>query len=296
MEQFVAFSPKDIDECDKIITDIITKIVSENDKLKNNRHFSKMLLNEAILTGRALFDQNQNSDFEILYREKKFGNSGDLPPLEILTDNGTAKIAGKIDRIDQYEDYVRIIDYKSGKISSNASEIFQDIYSGNNLQLLLYMKAVQNGLNKKPFASLYFPINNDFQTLKRPRFCMQGLVSDELKAVLAADKKLNFDNLKSEALPVSIKSVSGQGLEVGNSSSVLSAEEFENTLNYSVSLTKNAIEEISSGYFEPSPCEGSCKWCDYKGVCCQPYENERDFSNIEIKKNIIARLGQNEKE
>ena len=296
MEQFVAFSPKDIDECDKIITDIITKIVSENDKLKNNRHFSKMLLNEAILTGRALFDQNQNSDFEILYREKKFGNSGDLPPLEILTDNGTAKIAGKIDRIDQYEDYVRIIDYKSGKISSNASEIFQDIYSGNNLQLLLYMKAVQNGLNKKPFASLYFPINNDFQTLKHPRFCMQGLVSDELKAVLAADKKLNFDNLKSEALPVSIKSVSGQGLEVGNSSSVLSAEEFENTLNYSVSLTKNAIEEISSGYFEPSPCEGSCKWCDYKGVCCQPYENERDFSNIEIKKNIIARLGQNEKE
>lgn len=296
MEKFAQSRPRDIEDCDKIITDIINDIISQNDKLKNNTHFCKMLIHEAIITARAVFDQNQNSDFEIIYTEKKFGNGEDLPSLEISTDFGTAKIAGKIDRIDQYGDYVRIIDYKSGKINSSVPDILKDIYSGNNLQLLLYMKAVQNGLNKKPFASLYFPINADFQVLKRPRFCMQGLVSDELKTILAADKKLSNNNLKSECLPVNLKTSSTHDLTVSSSSSVLSSEEFENTLAYSVSLTKNAIEEISSGYFEPSPCEGSCKWCDYKGVCGHPYENERNFTNIEIKKDIIARLGQNGKE
>jgi hypothetical protein len=56
-------------------------------------------------------------------------------------------------------------------------------------------------------------------------------------------------------------------------------------------LTKNAIEEISSGYFEPSPSAGACNWCEYKGVCCRPYENEREFQNMDIKKNTIAKLG-----
>ena len=290
MEKFVGYNPKDFDECDKIITDITFQIISENEKLKSNQHFSNMLLNEAINTGRAVFDQNQNSDFEVIFTEKKFGSGENLPALEIPTVNGIINIAGKIDRIDAFEDYVRIIDYKSGKIKTSMSEIIQDIYSGKNLQLMLYMKAVQNALNKKPFASLYFPINNDFAIEKKPRYEMQGLISDDINAILAADKRLSIDNPKSDVLPVNLK-VNEQGIEVKNGTSVLSEHEFESTLNYSKILTKNAIEEISSGYFEPSPSAGACNWCEYKGVCCRPYENEREFQNMDIKKNTIAKLG-----
>lgn len=288
LEKFAAYDPKTIEECDQITIKITDQIISENIKLQKNPHFSRLLKKEAINTTRAVFEQNQNSDFKTLYTEKKFGKGEEMPPLVIQTDTMTAYIGGKVDRIDQYEDYIKIIDYKSGKIKSAP----KDIYAGINLQLMLYMKACSQALRKKPFASLYFPINNDFMSENsNSRYRNIGLVATEPKALLAADKTLN-QTQKSEVLPIAVKTITPDGVVVASRQNcALDFEDFENILEYSVNLTKTAIDELASGYFEPHPYEDVCDWCDYRGICCKPYQNQREFKQLNITNQTIASLG-----
>ncbi|HEY8423709.1 MAG TPA: PD-(D/E)XK nuclease family protein [Clostridia bacterium] len=290
LEKFAAFKPADLEECERITVQILDQIISENIKLQKNPHFAEFLKKEAINTTKAVFEQNQKSDFETLYTEKKFGKGEELPPLPIETRYGTIYIGGKIDRIDVYKDYIKIIDYKSGGIKSSPKEI----YCGVNLQLMLYMKACCQGLGKKPFASLYFPINNDFINEDKIRYRNIGLVAEEAEILLAADKTL-LKAQKSDVLPVKVKSITTEYVELDSrQNSVLTSEEFENVLRYTEELTKNAVEEIFDGYFSPCPLERVCDWCDYRGICCRPYQNTRAFDQIKITYKTLAKLGKRE--
>ena len=289
LEKFAQYDPKNIEECEQITIQITDQIISENIKLQKNPHFANLLKNEAISATRAVFEQNQKSDFKTIFTEKKFGKGEDLPPLTIQTDTMTAYIGGKIDRIDQYQDYIKIIDYKSGKVKSSAEEL----YAGINLQIMLYMKACSQALGKKPFASLYFPINNDFMDEKKhSRYRNIGLVACEPEALLAADKTL-YQTKKSNVLPIAVKTITPDAVvAAARQSCALELDEFENILEYSVNLTKTAIDELASGYFEPHPYEDVCNWCDYRGICCEPYQNQREFDQLDITNKTIASLGQ----
>ncbi|HEY8443888.1 MAG TPA: PD-(D/E)XK nuclease family protein [Clostridia bacterium] len=295
LEKFVAFKPASIDECDKITIDIVDEIISQNIKLQKNPHFAEFLKKEAVNTARAVFEQNQNSDFVVLYTEKKFGKGEELPPFEIDLGGRKVYIGGKVDRIDHYDGYIKIIDYKSGKINYNP----KDIYSGANLQLMLYMKACCQGLGKKPFASLYFPINNDFLDENQKRYRNIGVITGEPKLVFAADKALTQaaslnKALESEILPIKVKALTKDDIEIKEQDNVLTGEEFESVLNYTVELTKTAIEEIFGGYFEPRPHENACDWCDYKGICRKPGQNIRTFDQADVSNKILAKIGRGE--
>lgn len=289
LEKFVIKDPKTFEECEQITLDIVNDIISQNIKLQKNPHFAEFLKKEAINTARAVFEQNLNSDFKPLYTEKKFGKGEELPPFEIELDNKKVYIGGKVDRIDYYGDYIKIIDYKSGNIKYHP----KDIYSGSNLQLMLYMKACCQGLNKKPFASLYFPINNDFLEDNKKRYRNIGVLTADPKLLLAADRTIAA-TLESEALPVKVKAISEECLDIGEKDNVLSEEEFNNVLNYTVELTKTAIEEIYGGNLEPSPREGACGWCDYKGICGKPDENTRSLEQVDVSNKVLAKIGQKE--
>jgi ATP-dependent helicase/nuclease subunit B len=289
LERFVSKRPGTFEECERITLGIVDDIISQNIKLQKNPHFAEFLKKEAVNATRAVFGQNLNSDFKPLYTEKKFGKGEELPPFVIELDNKKAYIGGKIDRIDCYGDYIKIIDYKSGNIKYNP----KDIYSGSNLQLMLYMKACCRGLDKKPFASLYFPINNDFLEEGKKRYRNIGVLIADPQLLLAADRNLAV-TLDSEALPIKVKAITEEYLDFSEKDNVLSEEEFNNVLNYTVELTKTAIEEIYGGNFEPHPREDACNWCDYKGICCKPDQNIRNFEQINVSNKILAGIGQKE--
>src|SRR5699024_5393327 len=59
-------------------------------------------------------------------------------------------LRGIVDRVDSYtasdgEKYIRIIDYKTGSKEFR----FEDVYNGINLQLLLYMLAIKEGISQE---------------------------------------------------------------------------------------------------------------------------------------------------
>lgn len=86
----------------------------------------------------------QGQDFVPKYYEVSFGLE-DKPALVICDERGDSfRLRGVIDRVDARENgEVRVIDYKTGKASSNDR---QDFEKGKKLQIFLYAKAVQDAL------------------------------------------------------------------------------------------------------------------------------------------------------
>ena len=82
-------------------------------------------------------------------KKLQFDKDGELPPMVVSKDGSTIYIVGKVDRVDFYNcdgnTYIRIIDYKLGSMEID----FSKIYNGLQLQLLTYLEAVMESLDKK---------------------------------------------------------------------------------------------------------------------------------------------------
>lgn len=114
------------------------------------------------------------SEFRPIDYEVDFSRGGDLPPVTCEQDGVTVSLAGKVDRVDGYirdgRLYLRVMDYKSGKKSFSLS----DIWYGLNMQLIIYLYALQEeGLDRYrrllseelneivPAGVLYVPVRDD---------------------------------------------------------------------------------------------------------------------------------------
>ena len=117
----------------------------------------------------AVFCQIRDSEFKPHAVEVKFGRGGAFGAIPIETKAGEKKIVGKIDRVDRSGDRVRIIDYKTGTVHDKDEEF----YTGNNLQLYLYMNAVA-GEDAKPDSAFYFPVNDGFAKEDEDVYALKG--------------------------------------------------------------------------------------------------------------------------
>lgn len=90
-----------------------------------------------------LRDEFMNSDFEAKAFELSIGDGSENEEVKSktyhLSDGGTIRIKGSIDRVDTYTEngiqYVRVVDYKSG----TKDFVLSDILHGLNLQMFVYL-------------------------------------------------------------------------------------------------------------------------------------------------------------
>lgn len=200
------------------------------------------------------------SGFEPVTCELKIGNSGDIPELKIPFDKGSINIIGSIDRVDEYNGYIRVIDYKTGSRSFK----LPDVLFGLNLQMLIYLYAAVRGggrEDERAAGILYMPSKRD---LNDSGMAMNGLIRSDKEIVEAMDREM-----QGEFVPKYTLTKNG---ELSKScTSFLGAEDFSEIFDYIETIMRRTGDGILSGDIAVSPLDGmdtpACKYCDYAAVC-----------------------------
>ena len=191
-----------------------------------------------------------------------------------LTD---VNVKGDADRIDDSDDYVRVVDYKTGRIDDSGAAY----YTGRKLQLQLYLLAASEG--KKPAGAFYFPAADPYKNADEEKFRMKGFYSAEDDVVTRLDPALG-EGEKSSVFA---------GTRGKFSDKAMPEEDFRLFLGYSKLVAEQAEEEMKGGNVKPSPYEKSCEYCKLLSLCGFTGEcrKERDVSCKDVVKIVRDRNG-----
>lgn len=259
---------------EKIFEEILS--LTEYKKFINNVKFSyvkKALLSESKRVCYENYKQLSNSLFKPYLLEQSFDENSKFKPIILKSKKGEFKLRGKVDRIDKYKNNIRVIDYKTGSIKP----IDENFYTGNKIQLYLYMNAFVKG-ELSPSGAYYFPVNDEFSEKEETPYKMQGKTLNEEEIFIASDKDV-LENKKGKSTGIRLKK-DGQ---VYANSPILQKEEMDSYLEYAIKISEKGLEEFTSGYIKPSPYKGSCKYCNYNAMCgfCVNQENSEDSENAD---------------
>lgn len=268
---------------------------------------SRFILERAKRTAKksiwALSMHVRRGSFKAYGAEVDFGIKSPLTGITIEINNEFSfRLSGKIDRIDIFDKdgkkYVKIIDYKSGNVKLD----YTDIYYGMQLQLLLYMDSILKNAKSlinaegevSPGGMFYFRINDplleydeklcgDLDKYILEQFKMSGLVLENDDVIEALDNKIEKS---SAVVSVNKNSKGGYGSRTG---ALVNEEKFNQIMAYSVDKAKEIGRRMIQGEITPMPYKKGtrtgCDYCRYKGICTfDPRENKY---NIMSKKNAF---------
>ena len=217
-----------------------------------------------------------NSEFRTIATEQSFGEQEGWPPIVItLADGSHAAIRGKIDRIDTWENgegiWLRVVDNKSREKKPDPARLD----SGEQLQLLIYLKAAAEAVPGARLAgAMYFPVEDpevstdaddperiEAERMKSVR--MKGLVTAREDVVRAMDRDIE---------PYSVDKVFNKDGSVSKSATWAVEEETLRALtDAAADKAAELCGRIREGEIEASPGEdpaGSvCRYCEYRAVC-----------------------------
>ncbi|MDO4607854.1 MAG: PD-(D/E)XK nuclease family protein [Clostridia bacterium] len=244
------------DLVDKYINEYLGQVIGYNDI---ETPYFKYLLTTIkrtliFVVGRLSLEFAQ-SDFEPVKCELSIGYDGDIPEISLPIDDGSVELIGKVDRLDRWNGYVRIIDYKSGARNFK----LPDILFGQNMQMLIYLYAVAKSeqFGGEPAGILYMPASRDKSGEKSKRR-MNGLLAADSELINAMDKEN-----KGEFVP--------RLNEKAPSSSFINPEDFNKVFSFIETKIKSTANSILNGNVAVEPIDGldsdACKYCEYKNIC-----------------------------
>lgn len=215
--------------------------------------------------------------------EVSFDVLEDLDSLNIaLGEKEKMRLRGRIDRVDIGETkdrvYVKVIDYKSGERRFDLAAL----YYGLQLQLVVYMNAAVELVQKKypdketvPAAMLYYRVADpvvegeelspeEINSRILQELKMTGMVNKNDEAVRMLDGEFTG---KSDILPLERK----KDGSFSTVSSVISEEDMRMVSDYVNHKIRSLGREILDGTISVNPCEfgaeKACTYCVYKHVC-----------------------------
>jgi len=288
------------DEVYTIVEDLVLALVEDyNHYVFQSSHRYEYLIQKLLRVGKraiwTLVLQIQQGDFEPYAHEIQFALQGGMktvPPIMIGLDNGEKiLLEGRIDRIDLFEkegqQYVKIIDYKSGNQGFDLS----NVYHGLQLQLMVYLNAILDNHDffktdlLYPAGVFYFKIDDPLVEAENlegdkareailSQLKMDGMVLKDLSIAQAMDKNLKEMN-KSEIIPVTLK----KDRSIAAKSKVAENQEFIHLIQHINGVIKEMGQAIHDGNIEIKPFKlksrEGCQMCDYKSIC----QFETSFGN-----------------
>ncbi len=201
----------------------------------------------------------RQSDFKPIACEFKIGFDDGIK-VNFPYDNGEIKINGSIDRVDEYNGYIRIVDYKTGTKTFK----LPDVLYGLNMQMLIYLYAITRGQGKdddQAAAILYMPAKRD---VNDNGLAMNGLIKGDVELHKAMEK----DNNGEFVPPIT---VTASGSISKKLTSFIDKDDFTLIFNHIEAVMRKTGNSISNGDISVVPLDGresnACKYCDFKNVC-----------------------------
>lgn len=236
------------------------------------------------VVGRLALEFGQ-SDFEPIKCELKFGYDGDIPEIKIpVEDYGSLEITGVVDRLDKWNGYIRIVDYKTGHRDFK----LPDILFGQNMQMLIYLYALTKDeqFGGKSAGILYMPASRDKSDSKSSRR-MNGLLAADEALVTAMDKEN-----KGEFVP--------RFSEKTPSDSFVKPQDFDKIFAFIEQKLKSSGRALFSGDIAADPVDGldsgACKYCEYQSICNianEPHQKVQKLTNSEVLEEIERQVNGN---
>ncbi|MGN1480791.1 PD-(D/E)XK nuclease family protein [Porcipelethomonas sp.] len=316
-------------EFDSLTEDKISKIINEctesylNDNMGGNAVKTPRLESNIINIRENILQiilHLQNELRQSQFRPVAFEfniNENNLPVLK--ADNGIEIfLRGVIDRVDIYEEngekYIRVIDYKTGKLGKKTFSVSSLLY-GINMQMLIYLFAV-TGINGKykdyiPAGVLYMPSgeiacgrdrddSGSIEDYLNSHCKMNGVVLKERTVLKAMEEDIQGIYIPAKLL----KDDGGTGEVLLNkrSSSCLTSAQFKNLREYTKKLMLNICEELYSGNISADPLimqdSAPCDYCDYWSVCgnvpCEKFHNADKNAEEEMMKILSEQKNERE--
>ncbi len=246
---------------------------------------------------RRVKEELAQSKFSPRYFELSLGR-GAYPPLRVEDERGnTVTVGGTIDRADVYtapdgKEYVRVIDYKTGKKTFR----LVDVLYGLNMQMLVYLAALVESGQQFPAGILYMPAAEPSVTAERGeedekirreadrQLRMSGLVLNSDQIIRAME-----DGAKGRFIPASLN----KDGSLGRFSSVLDEDSLRKVLNYSKSLIASMGEKLREGFLAAEPSmvnQNACKYCPYGPVCGKEYSDKDVVQDRAGTQEVLRRM------
>ena len=223
---------------------------------------------------KRMSNEFKHCEFEPVRCELKIHEGGEVEPVRFPLDNGGVMLLeGTVDRIDEWNGYLRVIDYKSG------SKTFQlsDVLMGQNMQLLIYLYTVLKSgkLGNKSAGVFYYPAKRVFQKKDR---VMSGIAvnnEDVLYAMESRDKK---ELVYTSRAP----------------SKLVNEGDFEKIFGYLEKKIPTGANAVSKGEISPAPIDcdkkSPCDYCLYAGICRMKNKKHQIAQKISDNSEVIIKM------
>ena len=213
----------------------------------------------------ALSDHMRGSRFHTAALEQSFGREDG--PLALTLPGGCVR-EGRIDRIDAWSGYLRVIDYKRGGKALKLSEA----YYGLRLQLPVYLAAARKKRNEGSAGVYYFTLDEGIlatqavdpiaiENDRRKAFRMEGLLPDSMELLQAMSPSFT-EVIKAR--------VTREGA-LYKGTLAASPGDFDNLTRCALDRAAEHAQAIVSGRCEVAPARfeqfNPCAWCDSRGQC-----------------------------
>ncbi len=254
---------------DAVIEELIASISTEEQRNSNRlRHLFMRLRRLSLLMISSLKREFRECRFRPEFFELKIGRGGVDPLTVRLADGSTASLRGVVDRVDVWRDgenvYIRVVDYKTGAKKFS----LDDIKSGLNLQLLIYLFAL---CRTGSFAELVGCEAGQAPIPAAANY-MSSHVSVKSYAVLPdADEVLAEAEMSLDRSGVYLADETVLGaLGASPKSGLVSSDGMESLRAELEATVASIAEELRSGRADAEPLiDGTspCDYCDMAAVC-----------------------------
>ena len=248
------------------------------EKYKGKARFVKLLSlvrEEAEKRCLSIYDELKNGSFTVSGAETEFSDSpsAKYPALRLVSPYGTAKLRGKIDRIDECEEdvlgekskYARIVDYKTGSVDGKDSD--ESLYSGRSIQLYLYMNVLTRA-GYRPAGAYYYKVDDSFTAKGEDGTGYSGKGIRNVSVMRKMDSSVPDDGGESKtfSFKTAFDKETGE-IIVKKSKNVLEEKDLAAYARYAKKVAESGVGEMMCGSIVASPYEEACVYCKYKGLC-----------------------------